>query len=94
MDQPQVKAVFSQRKSMVEPVFSNLRGRQGLNRFRRMGLKAVMREFALHAVAHNISRALALLRAFISLLKRPWRALSPVEVDLTAWIRKIAPQYA
>ena len=65
MEQPQVKTIFGQRQAMVEPVFSHLRGKQGLNRFRRMGLKAVKREFALHAIAHNISRALALLRALI-----------------------------
>jgi hypothetical protein len=29
--------VFAQRKAMVEPVFSMLRERQGLNRFRRRG---------------------------------------------------------
>lgn len=65
MEQPGVKPVFAQRKAMVEPVFSHLRGKQGLNRFRRMGLQAIKREFALHAIAHNISRALALLRAII-----------------------------
>lgn len=72
MEQPQVKTIFSQRKAMVEPVFSHLRGRQRLNRFRRMGLKGVMREFALHALAHNISRALALMRAFICIFAGPW----------------------
>lgn len=77
MEQPQVKTIFSQRKAMVEPVFSHLRGKQGLNRFRRMGLEGVMREFALHAMAHNISRALALLRAFISTLARLWRTIWP-----------------
>jgi transposase len=75
MEQPQVKTVFGQRKAMVEPVFSHLRGKQGLNRFRRMGLQGVMREFALHAIAHNISRAVALLRAFICLLNGRWRPL-------------------
>ena len=65
MEQPQVKAIFGRRQAMVEPVFSHLRGKQGLNRFRRMGLQAIKREFALHAIAHNISRALALLKAII-----------------------------
>jgi hypothetical protein len=37
---------------MVEPVFSQLRGRQGLQRFRRNGLSAVRVEFALHAMAY------------------------------------------
>lgn len=61
MRQPQVRRVFAQRKAMVEPVFSHLRGKQGLNRFRRRGLAAVAGEFALHALAHNLARAVALL---------------------------------
>ena len=63
MQQPQVHAIFAKRKSMVEPVFSHLRGQQGLNRFRRSGLLAAKREFALHVMAYNLSRAVALLRA-------------------------------
>jgi hypothetical protein len=61
MQQPQVREVFGQRKAMVEPVFGHLRGKQGLNRFRRKGLAAVFSEFALHALAYNLSRAVALL---------------------------------
>jgi hypothetical protein len=67
MQQRQVRNVFCQRKAMVEPVFSHLRGQQGLNRFRRSGLSAVTREFALHAMAYNLSRAIALLRALLLL---------------------------
>jgi hypothetical protein len=37
MAQPRARQVFAQRKAMVEPVFSMLRERQGLNRFRRRG---------------------------------------------------------
>jgi transposase len=70
MRQPQAKAIFRQRKAMVEPVFSHLRGQQGLRRFRRRGMAAVMREFALHALAHNLSRAVALLRAIYRSLGR------------------------
>ncbi|MCB1863588.1 MAG: transposase, partial [Gammaproteobacteria bacterium] len=47
-------------QGMVEPVFSHLRYRQGLNRFRRKGLKAVRLEFSLHAMAYNLSRVLAM----------------------------------
>jgi len=59
----QARQICSQRKAIVEPVFSSLRCQQGLNRFRRRGLQAVKREFALHVMAHNLSRAVALLRA-------------------------------
>jgi transposase len=67
MQQQQARAAFGKRKAMVEPVFSHLRGQQGLSRFRRTGLKAVKREFALHVMAYNLSRAVALLRAFSGL---------------------------
>jgi len=63
MQHCQARRIFSQRKAIVEPVFSSLRGQQGLDRFRRRGLLAVRREFALHVMAHNLSRAVALLRA-------------------------------
>uniref|UniRef100_UPI0036DF6E34 transposase n=1 Tax=Photorhabdus sp. RM322S TaxID=3342825 RepID=UPI0036DF6E34 len=55
------KRILSQRKIMVEPVFSALRGIQGLERFRRRGLSAVRVEFTLHAIAYNLSRAVALI---------------------------------
>lgn len=66
MQQPQVADIFRKRKTMVEPVFSHLRGQQGLTRFRRKGLRAVRREFALHALAYNLSRAVALMRALFA----------------------------
>ncbi|NRN27936.1 transposase [Photorhabdus heterorhabditis] len=46
---------------MVEPVFSALRGVQGLERFRCKGLLAVRVEFTLHTIAYNLSRAVALI---------------------------------
>lgn len=68
MEHPQARAIFAKRKAMVEPVFSHLRGQQGLNRFRRKGLKQVKTEFALHIMAYNLSRAVALLRAILPAL--------------------------
>jgi hypothetical protein len=61
MQQPQAKKEFAQRQAMVEPVFSYLRLIQGLTRFRRRGLSGVKREFALHVLAYNLSRAVAAL---------------------------------
>ena len=66
MTQPEQRQRYRQRQAMVEPVFSQLRGRQGLNRFRRKGLAGVKIEFALHAMAYNLGRALVL--AFFSAL--------------------------
>jgi len=68
MQQPGAQCVFKQRKAMVEPMFARLRGQQRLNRFSHRGLAAVRREFALHALAYNLGRAVALLQAMYVLL--------------------------
>ena len=60
MEHPRARAVFNQRKALFEPVFSILRQQQGLSRFRRRGLAGVQREFALHVLAYNLGRAVAL----------------------------------
>lgn len=57
MKQPQARRISAKRKAMVEPVFSHLRERQRLNRFRRRGLKGVNLELRLHLMAYNLSRA-------------------------------------
>lgn len=59
MQQPQERERYLKRQAMVEPVFSHLRYQQGLNRFRRKGLPGVRLEFSLHAMAYNLSRAVA-----------------------------------
>jgi transposase len=60
MKEPEVRRRYVQRQAMVEPVFSVLKLRQGLRRFKRRGLKGVQTEFALHAMAYNLSRVVAL----------------------------------
>lgn len=59
---------YRQRAGWVEPVFSQLRGKQGLNRFRRKGLAAVRVEFALHALAYNLGRAIAVKSTLIPII--------------------------
>lgn len=59
IQQPRAQKRLKQRKAMVEPVFSHLRLRQNFNRFRRTGLSRVKVEFALQAMAYNISRVIA-----------------------------------
>jgi transposase len=68
MRHPQARRIFSQRKAMVEPVFGHLRERQNFNRFRRKGLQGVKREFALHVLAYNLSRAIALAGVLLALV--------------------------
>ena len=68
MTDPERRRRYRQRQAMVEPVFSVLKQRQGLARFRRRGLAAVRREFALHVMAYNLGRAIA--RRAISALFR------------------------
>ena len=68
MLQPKAQQRFKYRKAMVEPVFSVLRGVHGLTRFKRNGLKAVKLEFALHILAYNLSRLIALLAILLCFL--------------------------
>lgn len=67
-----VRERYRQRAGWVEPVFSQLRLSQGLNRFRRKGLAGVRLEFAVHALAYNLGRLIALIYP----LKRLYRALT------------------
>jgi transposase len=69
LSQEEHRLRYRRRQGMVEPVFSHLRGRQGLRRFRRRGLAGVRVEFALHAMAYNLSRAMAL-----AALWAPWNS--------------------
>ena len=62
LEHPLAKARSRRRKSMVEPVFSALKDRQGLTKFHRRGLKKVKVEFALHCIAYNLGRAIRLER--------------------------------
>ncbi len=68
MSQPNARAALAKRKVMVEPVYADLKGIQGLTRFRRFGLRGVRTEFAIHACAHNLRRLVALLAARFSRL--------------------------
>ena len=81
MAQTGARQLFSKRQAWVEPVFSALRGQQGLNRFRRKGLMGVKIEFSLHILAYNLSRAVALDKSIVHLFKQlllclqnTWRA--------------------
>jgi hypothetical protein len=65
LEHPEAKRKYARRKEMVEPVFAELRERQGLVRFHRRGLRSVRLEFALHCVAYNIKRTLSLRRQLI-----------------------------
>lgn len=70
MSQPEHRQRYQRRKTMVEPVFSELKLKQRLTRFRRSGLKNVRTELSLHAMAHNFRRYLSIMGpvgAFLSL---------------------------
>jgi hypothetical protein len=76
MQQRQAKKEFSQRQAMVEPVFSYLKLIQGLTRFRRRGLSGVKREFALHVLAYNLSRAVtAIFTVLLSPIGLYWQVI-------------------
>jgi hypothetical protein len=48
------QAVYALRKTVVEPVFGQIKGARGLDRFRLRGLEKVNEEWALMATTHNI----------------------------------------
>ena len=56
------REVYNERAGMVEPPFSELRGRQGFMRFRRFGLRGALLETVLQAVAYNFGVAYRMLR--------------------------------
>ena len=79
MSHEAAKKRFRSRQAWVEPVFSVLRGNQGLNRFRRKGLTGVQTEFGLHVLAYNLGRLLAFLcteyNCRLSNIKAFWRTI-------------------
>lgn len=58
LEQPQARKMYQRRLGMAEPVYAELRERQGLRRFRRRGLCGARVEFALHCLALNLKKAL------------------------------------
>jgi IS5 family transposase len=48
------QAIYALRKTIVEPVFGQIKGARGLDRFRLRGLEKVNGEWALMATTHNI----------------------------------------
>ena len=56
--QPAARARYRRRAAMAERPFAELRGRQGLLRFRRRGTRGAAVEFALHCIAFNLKWAL------------------------------------
>jgi transposase len=48
------QAIYALRKTMVEPVFGQIKGARGLDRFRLRGLDQVNGEWALMATTHNL----------------------------------------
>jgi len=86
LQHPDARARYRQRQAMVEPVFSHLRYRQGLQRFRRGGLAGVRLEFALHALAYNLGRAMVIgdspIQSLIASLRTLWRFLArPTQME-------------
>lgn len=54
--QPDGHAHYARRKAIVEPVFGQMKTRQGAGQFRLRGLAAVKCEWVLHAVCHNLRK--------------------------------------
>jgi hypothetical protein len=54
---PQARKRYARRAYTVEPVFAELKERQGLKRFHRTGVRGARLEFSLHCLAFNLKRA-------------------------------------
>lgn len=82
MSQKKARNTYRRRQGWVEPVFSELRGVQRLQRFHRRGLEAVNAEFMLHAIAHNLRRMTRILHnrrdsaAYFGLFTLLWMLLT------------------
>ncbi len=57
LEQPAARQRYARRSHLVEPVFAELKERQGLKRFHRRGLRGARLEFSLHCLAFNLKRA-------------------------------------
>jgi hypothetical protein len=53
---PAARKRYARRAHIVEPVFAELKERQGLKRFHRRGVPGARLEFALHCLAFNLKR--------------------------------------
>ncbi|MCI0353677.1 MAG: transposase [Acidobacteria bacterium] len=60
---PAGRALYARRKAVVEPVLGTLKQQRGMRQFRTRGLASVGVEFALAAVAYNLSHLFQGLRA-------------------------------
>lgn len=93
---PHARRQYSQRKAMVEPVFSVLGSNQGVRRFRRRGLRGACLEFVVHCLAHNVRTAFrvaaraaeAALRRFVAIFSA-WR-VAAICIVLTSPHRQVA----
>jgi len=57
--QPAARERYARRSHIVEPVFAELKERQGLKRFRRRGTRGARLELSLHCLAFNLKRVVA-----------------------------------
>ena len=84
------RSIYRQRASTVEPVFGQIKGARGIDRFRRRGLDAARHEWKLAATTHNI---LKMWRAGAALTS-PGPAATPSTVhtgNISGDNRRIAP---
>lgn len=56
MNTPQGKAIYKERKSVVEPIFGIIKEIMGFRRFLLRGLEQVEKEWGLVCLAYNLKR--------------------------------------
>ena len=104
MKQPGARERYGQRQAMVEPVYSEIKGVQNLNRFHRRDLDKVSLEYSLHCSAHNVRRYLRLRRRSALAIVREALSLAPgwhiyalfrakfLEISIK-WFRQFLPRH-
>ena len=75
------KSIYRRRKTIVEPVFGNIKHNLWFRQFCLRGLKKVKAEFALIAIVHNIQKMAKILRKQ-PLIKLPMAELIPLYQQL------------
>jgi hypothetical protein len=56
IDSDEGRKIYSKRMGMIEPVFGNIRGTIGLDRFTLRGLKKVSTQWKLFCIVHNLGK--------------------------------------
>lgn len=81
---PAARRRYARRCHIVEPVFAELKERQGLKRFRRRGSRGARLEFSLHCLAFNLKRGVLVVSVLV--LRWPPHSGRPLTLCLASFL--------